>query len=204
MARRFLLLLTLTESTIAVIPILRSVFECGVMAQWVRWVPGSDAALMEETRGQLEAMNKYLSRSTASHIRDEAARTRSDHADLAENWPDLSERAHSARFAAICDAFYGGADLYSRYKYMSAHTHAGIEVAGAWLLLDDDGPGVGRPLLKKPRERWTVKDVAYIGLQALGWSSRAFDDLVAESPRSDFLDSVEQRTQVSTWLQIRA
>jgi hypothetical protein len=35
---------------------------------------------------------------------------------------------------------------------------------------------------------------------ALGWSSRAFDDLVYKSPRSQFLDSVEQRTQLSTWL----
>jgi hypothetical protein len=46
--------------------------------------------------------------------------------------------------------------------------------------------------------------VGRTGLSALGLLSRAFDDLVAESPRSDFLDSVEQRAQVSTWLKIKA
>ena len=64
MARRCLPLLA--ESTIAAVPIVRSVFECGVMAQWLRWFPGSDDSLLEEGRRQMMALTKELSRAEST------------------------------------------------------------------------------------------------------------------------------------------
>jgi hypothetical protein len=194
MVRRCLPLLA--ESTLAAVPILRSVFECGVMAQWLRWVPGSEVSLLEESRRQTQALAKDLIRSRFPHRREEGARGRRE---LAEEWPDLSEmpRAPSARFAEMCNAFDGAGDLYSRYRVLSKNTHAGINLAGAWLLLGDAGPRV----LDEPREVLPLEVVGYIAVLALGLSSRAFDDLVAESPRSDFLDGVEQRAELVTRLQ---
>jgi hypothetical protein len=120
---------------------------------------------------------------------------------LTEDWPDLSEepRTHSARFAAICNAFDGGADLYTYYRLLSRHTHAGIQLARAWLVFDDAGPLV----LDQPREFLNVEVVGYLALLGLLWSSRAFDDLVAESPRSDFLDIFEECTGLDTRLRVR-
>ena len=56
----------------------------------------------------------------------------------------------------------------------------------------------------QPQEFLSLASVGRLAYQGLGWSSRAVDDLIAESPRSDFLDSVEQRTQFSTRLKIKA
>lgn len=193
MVRRCLPLLA--ESTIAAIPIVRSVFECGVMAQWLRWVPGSEDILMEESHRQMVQLTKDLGRSEAPHYREGAARL-STHRALTE-WPKLPEApAHAARIAAICRTFYAGADLYSDYRYLSGYTHAGYLLATAWLDTDRARPRVR----DKPQEPLTIQFVGRRALLALGWSSRAFDDLVYESPRSDFLNSVEQRTGLELWL----
>jgi hypothetical protein len=171
----------LADSTIAVVPTLRSVYECGVMAQWLRWVPGSEVSFLEESRRQMAALAEDLNPRGATSSREGARRF------LAELLLPEEPRAHSAKFHAICKAFHGGADLYGYYRVLSGHTHAGFQLAHAWLLFDETGPQV----LDEPRGL-PVWVVGYFALLALGWSARAFDDLVADSPRSDFLDAVEQ------------
>jgi hypothetical protein len=195
MVRRCLPLLA--ESTIVAVTIVRSVFECGVMAQWLRWFPGSEDSLLEESHRQMTALTKDLSRSATPHYREGAARL-STHPALTE-WPDPSEEApaHAAKFAAICRAFYTGAEVYIDYRFLSGCTHAGTMLAAAWL-----DPDRTRPRIRHtPQEPFTVERLGRVALLALGWSSRAFDDLAYKSPRSDFLNSVEQRTGLDLWLQ---
>jgi hypothetical protein len=194
MVRRWLPLLA--ESTIAAVPIVRSVFECGVIAQWLRWFPGSEDSLMEESHRQMVALTKDLSRSETPYRRERAT-SLSTHRVITE-WPKLEDApAHASRIAEICRAFCGGADLYSNYRVLSGYSHAGCLLATAWLDTDRARPRVR----DKPQEPLTFKFVGEIALLALCWSSRAFDDLVYKSPRSDFLDSIEHRTQRRTWLQ---
>jgi hypothetical protein len=196
MARRCLPILA--ESTIASVPIVRSVFECGVMAQWLRWIPGSELTLMDDFDLQMGRVINDFETSAEPVWRERAAELRERLVEI----PDLSEAprgAHSSKIKTICDSFYGGTDLYVRYRFLSAHSHAGAQVASAWLGRD----AAGWRVLDKPREFLSFESVGRIVISALGWSSRAFDDLVAKSPRSKFLDSVEQRTQVSTRLQIK-
>jgi hypothetical protein len=64
----------LAESTIVAVPIVRSVFECGVMAQWLRWFPGSEDSLLEESHRQMAALMKDFNRSVRPHYREGAAR----------------------------------------------------------------------------------------------------------------------------------
>jgi hypothetical protein len=101
MVRRCLPLLA--ETAIAAIPIVRSVFECGVMAQWLLWVPGSEMALLNECRRQMEQLTKYHSRSETPHYREGAAAAAA-HRLFAE-WP---EKPPAQAGVEICDAFYGG------------------------------------------------------------------------------------------------
>jgi hypothetical protein len=100
----------LAMSTIAVVPIVRSVFECGVVAQWLRWVPGSEIGLMDEARRLMEAATKDLSTSESPRYREAAAKLRT-HGVFTE-WPSVSEDppAYAAKVGAICLAFYGGRD----------------------------------------------------------------------------------------------
>jgi hypothetical protein len=56
------------------VPIMRSVFECGVMAQWLRWFPGSEDKFLEESHRQMAALTKDLSRSVRPHYQEGAAR----------------------------------------------------------------------------------------------------------------------------------
>jgi hypothetical protein len=195
MARRCLPILA--ESTIAAVPIVRSVFECGVMAQWLRWVPGSEMTLMDDFDRQMGLIMDDFETSAEPDWRERATELRERLTEI----PYLSEapRANSAKILRICEKFYGGTDLYVRYRVLSAHTHAGAQLASTWLGRD----AAGWRVLDKPRESLSFESVGRIVISALGWSARAFDDLVAESPRSVFLDSVEQRTQVSTWLQVK-
>jgi hypothetical protein len=187
----------LAESTIAAIPIVRLVFECGVMAQWLRFVPGSEMTLMDEFDGHMERVIDDLESSAEPGWRERAAELRGGLTEI----PDLSEapRAYPARIRRICESFYGGTDLYRDYRVLSAHTHAGAQLATTWLVSD----AAGSRVLDKPRESLSIEFVGRTALSALGWSSRAFDDLVAESPRSNFLDSVEQRSQLPTRLRIK-
>jgi hypothetical protein len=197
MARRCLPILA--ESTIAAVPIVRSVFECGVMAQWLRWVPGSEMTLMDDFDRQMAWIIDDFESSAEPDWRERATELRARLTEI----PDLSEDPRgaysAAKFKKICEPFYGGTDLYVRYRFLSAHTHAGSQVASTWLGRD----AAGWRVLDKPREFLSLESVGRTAISALGYSSRAFDDLVAESPRSDFLDSVEQRAQVSTWLKIK-
>src|SRR4029450_13074328 len=64
----------LAESTVAAVPIVRSVFECGVMAQWLGWFPGSEDNVLEESHGLMAALTKDLSRSKRPHYQEGAAR----------------------------------------------------------------------------------------------------------------------------------
>jgi hypothetical protein len=196
MARRCLPILG--ESTIAAIPIVRSVFECGVMAQWLRLVPGSENTLMDDFQRQMGWIIDDFEAATEPDWRERATELRERLTEI----PDLSEEprgAYSARITKICDLFVGGTDLYVSYRFLSAHTHAGAQVASAWLGRD----AAGWRVLDKPRESLSFEPVARTAISALGFSSRAFDDLVANSPRSKFLDSVEQRAQLSTRLQVK-
>jgi hypothetical protein len=88
MVRRCLPLLA--DSTIVAVPILRSVFECGVMAQWLRWVPGSEMSLHDEARRQMVALSEDLNRSSEPSYRENVAWARRV---LGDDWPDLFRRA---------------------------------------------------------------------------------------------------------------
>jgi hypothetical protein len=66
----------LAESTIAAIPIVRSVFECGVMAQWLRFVPGSEMTLMDEFDGHMRRVIDDLESSAEPNWRERAAELR--------------------------------------------------------------------------------------------------------------------------------
>jgi hypothetical protein len=151
---------------------------------------------MEESHRQMVALTRDLSRSETPHRRERAA-SLSTHRAITE-WPKPEDApAHASRIPEICLVFYAGADLYSNYRVLSGYSRAGYRLAAAWL--DSDG---GHPRVReKPQEPLTFKFVGEIALVALCWSSRAFDDLVYKSPRSDFLDSIEHRTQLRTWLQ---
>ena len=194
----------LAESPIAVVPIVRSVFECGVMAQWLRWIPGSELSLMEERRRLLVALTGDLSRSQTPHYREVAAAS-AEHG-IFTRWPNLADvpPASAAKFEAICRAFDAEADLYSDYRFLCGYTHAGIDLANVWIVLDGALDAGGVRVRNQPQEFLSLASVGRLAYQGLGWSSRAVDDLIAESPRSDFLDSVEQRTQFSTRLKIKA
>jgi hypothetical protein len=200
MVRRCLPLLA--ESPIAVVPIVRLVFECGVMAQWLRWVPGSELSLTEERRRVMKALTGDLRRSQTPHYR-EAATAAAQHGVFTK-WPELSDAppANAAKFEAICRAFEAESDLYSNYRFLCGYTHAGVDLANVWVVLDDAATARVR-VRHEPAPLLSVASVGGIAVLALGWASRAVDDLVGESPRSDFLDNVEQRTQFATRLRIK-
>jgi hypothetical protein len=194
----------LAESPIAVVPIVRTVFECGVMAQWLRWIPGSELSLTEERRRVMKAQTRDLSRSQTPRYREAAAEA-AQHG-VFTNWPDLADvpPGSDAKFEAICRAFDAQADLYSNYRFLCGYTHAGIDLATVWIVLDGALEAQNVRFRHEPQEILSLASVGRLAYQGLGWSSRAVDDLIAESPRSDFLDSVEQRTQLATRLRVKA
>jgi len=184
-----------TKPTLAMVPIIRSVFEAGVTAQWLRWVRDSDVSLMRAHRRQQTLLTDSLLES-ANPMFHESGRHR-----RAEEEPPipLGEGPDSASFKAICYSFATGPDLYLHYRMLCGPVHAGVQAADVWLAETDDGQLRVR---REPRFGF-ANEGGWIAAFGLGLAHRALDDMVVGSPRANFLNRAERRAEMLTRLALR-
>ena len=81
------------------------------------------------------------------HSQDDRIPQAAEHG-IFTKWPNLADvpPASAAKFEAICRAFDAEADLYSNYRFLCGYTHAGIDLANIWIVLDGALEAGGGPV----------------------------------------------------------
>ena len=117
---------------VAARPVARSLFETGVIAQWVAHDPEASAALVaayDEDQRKLAGSLRRAQRLAKLAPSVEARRPRVTSA----------KRGVAESFKNITDQFTDGEELYSYYRLLCGQTHAGVEVADQWLAGEEEG-----------------------------------------------------------------
>lgn len=172
--------------TTAAHPVIRSVYELGVTAQWVYWVPGAELQVAKEAVRKRRNLINQMKKSTSTEFLQTAKRWEEE-----EESPDLSSVARMPSFEAVCGHFDTGDELYMHYRLMSGNTHAGAEAADRWLAIEE-GRLVLRAHAREDPPAWM-----YFAVLGLMWASRALNDALKKSPRSNFLNRIAREAEIS-------
>lgn len=176
--------LRVDPGSISTAPIARSVFEAGVTAQWLRWQPDADLALLRKRRREQLKLTEDLQSSPLEGQRAAGARRRQSHVE--PEIPRTSVQEPDTSFRAICMTFEQGTELYVYYRVLCGQMHAGVEAAETWLEVDEKGElHVRRTPKEVGRLAWP-----YLTLLGVLWASRALDDVIRPSTRGNFLNRV--------------
>lgn len=173
-------------------PMIRTMFECAVTAQWVYQVPGAAEAFLnkqEWERTRVLANLPGLGVATLSEASIAAAKKATDEFERFET-------NAAASFKAICDDLEpGGTSAYVNYQLMCGTSHPSTQLVDTYFVETSTYPGLGRRAtpVKSSRDGW-----AGIATGSLVWAGQAvaYGDLLGR--RQVDLD------QVSSWLGIEA
>lgn len=171
---------------LAAVPIVRSIYEAGLTAQWVSRVPGAEYRIAKKHHDVARQQTEELKKSGLALLREAAdIRAKRDDDEEPAAYPDMPS---SASIQSICETFEGGTDLYLIYRMLCGNTHAGVETIDEWLSLDD-GVTSGYRVRADPKNHWDQLTDA-VALWGVVWAAFAFDDLVKNTPRRSFLNKV--------------
>lgn len=174
---------------LAAVPIVRSVYETGLTAQWVAGTPLAEYRIAKKHRDVQREVTTAL-RLSANPLFREAAEHREDRYDESQfDMPDGTPP--SAGVKAICESLEGGNDLYLIYRMLCGNTHPGVEAIDVWLNPNENSGVALRPY---PREPWR-EALDAVCLWGVLWASVALDDVVKNSPRRNLLNRTAGRSQ---------
>ncbi len=165
---------------VAARPLARSLFETGVLAQWVSLDFDAGAAVVaaySESQRKLADNFKLARRLSTLAPGVEANRPQ----------VESPKRGVASSFRNVTDQFEDGDEVYAYYRLLCGHTHAGVEVADQWLELADDGRAFSVRSAPRPQNAMLVS----VALMGLLMASSAFEDntTTADGPNvSEFLD----------------
>jgi hypothetical protein len=124
----------------AAVPLVRESFECGVRVQWMRWVPGSDIAMLRNDARTRRSLADAVSKLPNYPDFQESAAALIAQAD--ENDEAAAGLSAPSRlpddFQSVCGYFDQGDELYLYYRLLSLEAHPNATSADSWLRLDAD------------------------------------------------------------------
>jgi hypothetical protein len=176
-------------------PLVRTVFECAITAQWVAQVPEAPAAFANEDVRQRLAMIKTWERALPGRLADRPELIDKLNADVIELESSVSAR----RFDQLCaDLEPGGNEAYAHYRFMSSMSHASVTVVDRYLDEADEPPGFAiRTTPKQPDQSpW-----AFFMAACLVWAGRAVDFSDKDHRRRSQLRTAARRLAITPELQ---
>lgn len=160
-------------------PLVRAMYEHGLMTLWGFHVPDGIGALVNSSSRKLIGLAKALD---AMHLPANQAGT--DTASQLEprlvNMPTTSD----SRYQQICDDFVGfGIDAYGHYRTLSTYTHPGIAIISRYVQSSKINAEVlnNRPNQEGEVHNWWLTAVSLL------WAARVYDLLQVGTPRRDEL-----------------
>lgn len=171
----------------ATLPLTRCMFEAGVLAQWVAHDPEAADSLFGEHGRNRRALGSQLTKVDAFSSYSQAIYDSQPQIDGSRSL----EAKHTWRMMGL---FSNGHELYSYYRMLSAHTHAGVEVADQWV---DQGTDDQTLFRAEPKGLPTA--VPMLALYGLVLASSAFYENFSTLDGSNptlFLSSLAERLAV--------
>lgn len=188
-ARATLLLVDSAHSG-ACAPLVRKVFEFGVVSQWIYITgKGVDAfySLADLTGHQL-----------VSEMREAAVPVPADVFEMYPNPGRLpSEAQVLRRFKQVCESFGDSAGLYVIYRHLSGGSHPSTDTTSRWLRRADSNPtGLEFQRAEPP----PVHTLLHPLLAGLLWCARAVDEQTKYKPRKNALKAIAGEAGISSLL----
>jgi Family of unknown function (DUF5677) len=178
------------DNGLAAAPLVRSMYECALTAQWVAQVDGAQEAFFakqtKQRRNLLESMKSLSLPSVQPGELDEAMSALDE---------DKAQKVRlSATFAAICDALQpGGKQAYAHYRMMSQLSHPSDILLDHYLGVAETAAGIGR---KVPPEQVSRTAWAVLALASLVWAGQAVEYSNQRRPRRALIRRVATRLQI--------
>jgi hypothetical protein len=165
-------------------PIIRSMYENALMAQWlVQRGPKALPSFLKVGARQRFNLAKTMHEASWTGMTDEIVER------LESGIPDEGELAAQAKhFEKVLGDFEGGGLLYSVYRYLSGLSHPGITIVDAYAHMDIEG----NMSLRREAETRDPGTWAWTTVWALVWSRGALDSLTDASPARHFLKGMAQ------------
>jgi len=190
----------------AVTPIVRLMFECGITAQWVRHVPDSHVAFVNEAARQKTNFAKAVA-ATLLDIAGDAASA------AMKTYPEAytSSSGGARSFERRCrDLQPGGREYYAVYRLLCTVSHASPGLVEQYFLANESGPGRVPTFNPRP-EPETLLLLAHLAASSLVWAGRAAGMVVKRDRlRSEFRQAArelgiesELRLSDDAWLRTR-
>lgn len=175
---------------LAAAPIVRTMFECALTAQWVAQVDGAQDAFFAKQTKQRRNLLKAMRSLTLPSL--DAAEL--DSAMAALDVQDAVKARLSATFEAICDALQpGGKQAYAHYRLMSQLSHPSDLMLDHYFGAAPGLAGIGRkvPPEPVPQTSWTA-----LALASLVWAGQAVEYTNRGRPRRALIRKVANRLQI--------
>jgi len=166
---------------VATVPIARSIFECGLLAQWVVHDPAAMGSVIAECERQRESLAKQLDIAKLAggeEIRKAHTGTRGSKENVARSVKSLT-----GQFAAEHE-------LYAQYRYLCGFTHGGLSAADQWLVRTPPGSRVPLAFLSEKRP---VKAYAIYVVLGLLYTASALGDVC--QPSKNYANRLNQHAK---------
>jgi hypothetical protein len=161
------------DRILAAIPLVRSVYEFALTAQWTAQVSDAAEALINETYRQRDNTSKVMLETPVDLIRKAAATITGTGQLRLPTTSDTPGRIFRAR----CDDLTpGGPQAYLNYRLMSEYVHPGVIAADQYLTEAPETP-LGVTLRLEPRQSVGEANAMWAFFIAAGlvWAGRAVD-----------------------------
>lgn len=155
--------------SVAARPLARSIFECGIVAQWLMRDPEAIQATFAEYERQRRALANQMDKiphrygDAAKDIRAMLTGQDSPKANIAKS------------LEKIAQTFEHGDEIYIFYRLLSGHSHAGLVVVDEWLNSNPRDPDATFALRATVEPHKAFGALAVMGLL---YTASAFGDLI--------------------------
>lgn len=185
------------DKRLEAMPLVRSLYEGALTAQWLAQSREAVGAWFNEDVRLRRMLSKDLARSASEIFKASASEVAHLDAEDVESIAGNQAR----HFSRLCDALQpGGAHAYAMYRIMSSYTHPSSTLVDHYAQrADNDDAGV--VLRQEPHtighDAWL-----YISVASMMWASRALDVMHRDRPHREYLRSVARQLQVAEVLDL--
>jgi hypothetical protein len=172
-------------------PIVRSMYECALTAQWIAQVEGAEAAFYNQQTRMRKTMLMSIAGLNLRQVDPEQIASSLLEIESAEALE--TKAAHS--FEAICNSLTpGGAQAYTQYRLMCSYSHPSALLVDHYFQEIEGFPRVGRR--DEPEQPQPMSWAVFV-LGSLVWAGQAVEYSDPNRTRENDLESVASRIGIA-------
>lgn len=182
-------------------PVIRSLYEIAMTAQWLAQSREAPAAVYNEDLRLRRLLSRDFARSASKVFQEGADKI----AHLSAEALETIASGQARHFEQRCNALHpGGAHAYALYRAMSAYVHPGSQLMDQYLVPEDgEEAAAGVSLRAEPADighhTWL-----FLAVASMMWAARALDLMQRDKPHRNYLRGVARALEVPEVLKLTA